>query len=60
MGQEAEICERCGISGVRVDTTAGEIVENGRATRYAAEADTWLMVSADGDLLCDDCAEGEA
>jgi len=47
-------CSRCGCSGVRVDTDAGEIVVEGQvvATAYG---ETHLL-DADGRLLCDDCA----
>jgi hypothetical protein len=49
-------CEKCKVEGYYVATTAGEILEAGEVVAVAPADRPWLMVDADGDLLCDSCA----
>ena len=49
-------CSDCGVQGIHVDTTAGEIVEHGEVTgTISLRLSTALMVDPDGELRCDDC-----
>lgn len=52
----AGICVGCGAPGILVDTTAGEIVEDGKVVAFYAEDDA-MMVSDDGAVRCDDCED---
>lgn len=49
-------CADCGISGVHVDTTAGEIVGGGVVAKAPAHEE-WLMVDPDGTLRCAECSD---
>jgi hypothetical protein len=54
-------CDRCGVAGYTVDTTAGEIVEHGTVVAVAPSDRPYLMGSIDGQaLLCDACAAQDA
>lgn len=50
-----EKCAGCGAFGCWVDTTAGEIIENGAVIGYGPPWDTQLLVDPDGELRCSDC-----
>ena len=54
-------CGLCGVKGIHVDTTAGEIIAGGEVVAAVA-GEMRLMVSGSGrgvpGLTCDDCEEG--
>ena len=51
-------CEDCGQPGILVDDRYdGRIVDNDNVTTYADPTEEWLMVSTDGKVRCDDCAQ---
>lgn len=54
-------CTFCSTRGVRVDTTAGEIVwfdhDGEPAPIYAPDTETWLMVDECGRVTCDEHAD---
>jgi len=49
-------CSRCEIKGIHVDTTSGEIIENGTVRHAISGFSTFLLVDDYGRLTCDDCA----
>lgn len=51
-------CSRCGVSGVWVNTTAGEIVQHSEVVALVIGHDQHLMTSEHGDLTCDNCEYG--